>query len=213
MILALLWTSLKKTNDMLRNALPFLLSTVLIAGITTEAISQEAVPVVAPDNGSTAMNAPVVNGGSGSRDVFTMATSMSDNAMMCSAIKACGLESGIRSRSSITIFIPNNAAFAKLPPGLVEQLMKPENVAILSKIVSYHIIEGNITIAAMREAIKAGRGRAEYTTLSGNKIVATLEDNKVRLTDDGNKASFVTASDIKASNGTIHVVDKVALPR
>jgi uncharacterized surface protein with fasciclin (FAS1) repeats len=96
---------------------------------------------------------------------------------------------------------------------MVDQLLKPENASILSKIISYHIVEGNHNSASMREAIKAARGRAVFTTLSGNQLVATIEDNKIKLTDDGNNACFLTMTDIKGSNGTVHMLDKVALPR
>ncbi|RYF96647.1 MAG: fasciclin domain-containing protein [Chitinophagaceae bacterium] len=177
-------------------------------------VAQEAGQTVVPDNSSLALNVPVVNTpASGARDVLTMASGMADNATLINAIKACGIESGLRSRGSITILAPNNAAFAKLPPGVVEQLMKPENASILSKIIFYHILEGNHSSASIKEAIKTGRGRAEFTTLAGNKIFASIEEGKIRLTDDGNNACFITTGDIKGSNGTVHVLDKVALPR
>ncbi|RYG02675.1 MAG: fasciclin domain-containing protein [Chitinophagaceae bacterium] len=197
---------------MLKKAIHTLIGTFLVAGLPLATFAQDVPPVV-PDNGSVASNTRAAVSNSGARDVFTLTTSMSDNATLVSAIKACGLEAGLRNQSSITVFAPNNAAFAKLPPGLVDQLLKPENAQILSKIINYHIVAGNHTQASMREAIKAGRGRAEYTTLSGNKIIATIEENKIRLTDDGNNACYVTQSDIKATNGLIHVVDKVVLPR
>ncbi|MET0299710.1 MAG: fasciclin domain-containing protein [Flavitalea sp.] len=197
---------------MLKKTIHTLIGAFLVAGLPLATSAQEVPPVV-PDNGSVAVNNRTAVNNSGARDVFTLTTSMTDNAMLVSAIKACGLEAGLRNQTAITIFAPSNAAFAKLPPGLVDQLLKPENAQILTKIINYHIIAGNHTQASMREAIKAGRGRAEFTTLSGNKIVATIEENKIRLTDDGNNACYVTQSDIKASNGTIHVVDKVALPR
>jgi uncharacterized surface protein with fasciclin (FAS1) repeats len=199
---------------MLTKAFPFICLSAISGMLCLSLTAQEINPVTLPDNTSTALNIPVTEGATGSsRDVLTLAAGLNDNATLINAIKACGMENNIRSKSSITIFAPNNAAFAKLPPGLVEQLMKPENASILSKILSYHIIEGNHSTASVREAIKAGKGRAIYTTLSGNKIIATLEENRIRLTDDGNNACFITMSDIKGSNGIIHVLDKVALPR
>jgi uncharacterized surface protein with fasciclin (FAS1) repeats len=123
------------------------------------------------------------------------------------------MEANIRGKNAITIFAPDNTAFSKLPPGMVEQLLKPENASILYKILSYHIVEGTHNSASVKEAIKAGKGRAVFTTLSGNKLIATLEDNKIRLTDDGNNACFITMADIKGSNGMLHILDKVAIPR
>ena len=197
-------------------AFPFFCMTAISGLLCLNLAAQEINPVTVPDNASTAVNAvPHVDGsGSGSsRDVLTLAAGLNDNATLINAIKACGMESNLRSKTAVTIFAPNNTAFAKLPPGLVDQLMKPENTAILNKLISYHILEGNHTTASLREAIRVGKGRAVFTTLSGNQLIATIEENKIRLTDDGNNACFITMSDIKGSNGVVHVLDKVALPR
>jgi len=201
---------------MSRKAFPLICLSAFSGFLSLSVLAQDVTPVTVPDNNSTASTSAVVIDGSSksaSRDLFSLATGLDDNATLITAIKACGMEQNLRNKSSITIFAPSNAAFSKLPPGLVEQLLKPENASILSKIVSYHIVEGNHSLASVREAIKNGKGRAIFTTLSGNKLIATLEENKVRLTDDGNNACFITMSDIKGSNGTIHVLDKVALPR
>ena len=200
---------------MVTRAIPFICLSAISGLLSLGLAAQEINPVTLPDNASIAVNIPAADrsAAGGSRDVFTLAAGLNDNATLINAIKACGMENNIRNKSSITIFAPSNAAFAKLPPGLVDQLMKPENASILNKIISYHIIEGNHTTASLREAIKVGKGRATYTTLSGNILTATIEENRIRLTDDGNNACFITMSDIKGSNGMIHVVDKVALPR
>lgn len=211
-----MWDSIYKSNSMSRKAFPFICLSAISGLLCLNLAAQEINPVALPDNASTSLNAvPVIEGSAarGSRDVFTLAAGMNENATLVTAIKACGMENKIRNKSSITIFAPSNAAFAKLPPGLVDQLMKPENASILNKLISYHIIEGNHSTASVREAIKAGKGRATYTTLSGNKLIATIEENKIRLTDDGNNACFITLSDIKGTNGMIHMLDKVALPR
>ena len=196
---------------MLTKAFPFICLSAISGMLCLSLAAQEINPVTFPDNASTAVTVPVTT--AGSRDVFTLAAGINDNTTLITAIKACGMENNIRNKNSITIFAPTNAAFAKLPPGLVEQLMKPENASILNKIISYHIVEGNHSTASVREAIKAGKGKASYTTLSGNTLIATIEENRIRLTDDGNNACFITMSDLKGSNGTIHVLDKVALPR
>jgi uncharacterized surface protein with fasciclin (FAS1) repeats len=199
---------------MLRKTFPLLSMIALSAISALNVTAQEVAPPVPPDNASVAVVAPVVNlANSGSRDVLTLAAGISENTTLINAIKACGMENNVRNKSSITIFAPSNGAFSKLPPGFLEQLMKPENSSILHKIISYHIIEGVHSSASVREAIRQGRGRAIFTTLSGNNLVATLEENKIRLTDDGNNACFITMADVKGSNGVIHLVDKVALPR
>jgi uncharacterized surface protein with fasciclin (FAS1) repeats len=199
---------------MLRKTIPYIMSVSLSAVFTLNVTAQEIAPPVPPDNSSVAVAVPTVNvAGSGSRDVLTLASAINDNTTLVNAIKACGMENNVRNKSSITIFAPGNAAFAKLPPGFLEQLMKPENASILNKIISYHIVEGVHSTASVREAIRLGKGRAVFTTLSGNKLIATIEENKIRLTDDGNMACYITTSDVKGSNGVIHMVDKVAIPR
>ncbi len=191
--------------------LPIYFTIAIIGATSTKIEAQEANPITYPDNGPPVVYVPPASGGT--RDVLTLAAGMNQNAMMVDAIKACGMESDLRSKTAVTIFAPTNSAFSKLPPGLVEQLMKPENAPILNKIISYHILEGVHTSASLKEAIKAAKGRAVFTTLSGNRLIATIEDNRIRLTDDGNNACFITMADIKGSNGTIHIVDKVVLPR
>ncbi|MHA4847040.1 fasciclin domain-containing protein [Flavitalea antarctica] len=201
---------------MLPKAFPSICLSAITGLLCINLAAQELNPVTLPDNASaTISTVPAIDrsANAGSRDVFTLAAGMNDNATLVNAIKACGMENNIRSKPSITVFAPSNTAFAKLPPGLIEQMMKPENIYLLNKLISYHIIEGNHTTATLREDIKAGKGRAIYTTLSGNRLIATIEENKIRLTDDGNNACFITMSDIKGSNGMLHVLDKVALPR
>ncbi|RYY14153.1 MAG: hypothetical protein EOO04_30675, partial [Chitinophagaceae bacterium] len=143
---------------MLTKAFPLICLSAISGLLCLNLNGQDINPVTLPDNTSTAVNTvpAVYNASSGSRDVLTLAAGMNDNATLITAIKACGMESNIRSKSSITIFAPSNAAFAKLPPGFIEQLLKPENAYILNKIISYHIVEGNHTTASVREAIKAG---------------------------------------------------------
>jgi uncharacterized surface protein with fasciclin (FAS1) repeats len=186
--------------------------------VATCVIGQDLPPLVTENVSSGLASGSAIlksaeSSGTGAKDIMLVCAALRDNGTMVTAMKASGIESGLKTSGPVTIFAPNNTAFAKLPPGLVDQLLKPENVAILSKVISYHIVRGNIDIASVREAIKAGKGRAVYTTLSGNKLIATLEDNKIRLTDDGNNACFITTADLKASNGIVHVLDKVAIPR
>jgi uncharacterized surface protein with fasciclin (FAS1) repeats len=150
--------------------------------------------------------------GSGN-DIVSVTSGLRENGTLTNAFKASGLDNNLKLKGPFTVFAPDNGAFAKLPPGLVEQLMKRENADKLSKILSYHVIQGTLDMNSLRTAIKKGNGKAEFTTLCGNKITASIEDNKIKLTDDGANACFITTGDVHASNGIIHVVDKVALPR
>lgn len=152
-------------------------------------------------------------GGSSAHDIVSLTSTLRDNGTLTNAFKAAGMENSLKAKGPFTVFAPNNIAFQKLPAGFVEQLMKPENSDKLAKILSYHVIAGKMDINSVRQAIKAGHGRAEFTTLCGNKLIASIEDNKIKLTDDGDNSCFITVSDLQASNGIIHVLDKVALPR
>ena len=110
------------------------------------------------------------------------------------------------------MFAPTNAAFAKLPPGTVENLLKPENKATLTAVLTYHVVAGRFTAADVVGAIKAGGGKAELTTVQGGKLTASLMGNVVMLKDAKGGMSHVRIADVMQSNGVIHVVDAVVLP-
>ena len=100
-----------------------------------------------------------------------------------------------------------------MPAGTVDFLLKPENKATLVKILTYHVVAGNLDANAVVAAIKAGKGNAVLTTVSGNMLTATIENGKVKLTDEKGGVAFVTVTDLKGSNGIIHVIDTVVLPK
>ena len=129
-----------------------------------------------------------------------------------STLVAAVLVETLKSSGPFTVFAPVNEAFAKLPAGTVETLLKAENKATLVKILTYHVVAGNLDAAAVVAAIKAGNGTAVLTTVSGNKLTASLDNGKVKLTDEKGGVSFVILADLKATNGVIHVVDTVVLP-
>jgi uncharacterized surface protein with fasciclin (FAS1) repeats len=110
------------------------------------------------------------------------------------------------------VFAPTNAAFAKLPKGTVEGLLKPESKAALSGILTYHVVAGKFDAAAVVAAIKAGKGKAVLTTVNGAKLTATLKGDKVILTDSKGGTAVVTVTDLVGSNGVVHVIDTVLMP-
>lgn len=116
-------------------------------------------------------------------------------------------------KGPFTVFAPTNDAFAKLPKGTVETLLKPENKAKLQAILTYHVVAGNLDSKAVVAAIKAGKGSATLTTVQGSKLVESLEGKIVILTDANGNKSTITAVDIMSSNGVIHVIDSVVLPK
>ncbi len=111
------------------------------------------------------------------------------------------------------VFAPVNAAFGKLPAGTVEYLLKPENKATLAKILTYHVVSGSFNAAAVVKAITDGGGSVTLKTVSGGNLVASIKEGKVILTDERGGVATVVATDLAASNGLIHVLDAVVLPK
>lgn len=129
------------------------------------------------------------------------------------AIKAAKLTDNLANKGPLTLFAPTDAAFAKLPAGTVQTLLKPENRDQLVKILTYHVVPGNYPAAAILQAINAGGGSAELTTLEGSVLTAKLVDGKVLVTDESGRTATVITADLKQSNGVIHVTNEVFLPK
>lgn len=148
-----------------------------------------------------------------SKDIVDIAAGSPAHTTLVTAVKAAGLVETLKSKGPFTVFAPVNDAFAKLPAGTVESLLKPENKALLTQILTYHVVAGNLDAAAVVAAIKKGNGTAVLTTVSGGKLTATLDNGKVKLTDEKGGSAYVTATDLKGTNGVIHVIDTVVLPK
>jgi len=146
-------------------------------------------------------------------DVVDIAISSKDHTTLVTAVKAADLVTTLKGKGPFTVFAPTNAAFGKLPAGTVESLLKPESKAALSGILTYHVVAGNLDAAAVVAAIKNGKGKAELTTVNGAKLTARLDGDKVILTDAKGGKSTVTATDLKGSNGVVHVIDTVLMPK
>ena len=147
------------------------------------------------------------------KDVVDIAVGSTDHTTLVAAVKAADLVATLKSEGPFTVFAPTNAAFDKLPEGTVASLLKPENKAQLAKILTYHVVSGNLDASAVLDAIKKGDGKVVLTTVSGGKLTATLDMGKVKLTDEAGNSAFVTAADLKGTNGVIHVIDSVVLPK
>jgi uncharacterized surface protein with fasciclin (FAS1) repeats len=146
-------------------------------------------------------------------DIIDVAVSSKAHTTLVAAVKAAGLVETLKSKGPFTVFAPTNDAFAKLPAGTVETLLKPENKAQLAGILTYHVVAGNLNAKAVMAAIKKGKGKAVLTTVAGGKLTAAIEGGKVVLTDEKGGKAAVTATDLKATNGVIHVIDAVVLPK
>ncbi len=158
-------------------------------------------------------SASVFNTVSAQKTVVDVAVGSKAHTTLVAAVKAASLVETLQSAGPFTVFAPTNDAFAKLPAGTVETLLKPENKAKLAQILTYHVVAGNLDAAAVIAAIKAGKGKAAVKTVSGGTLTASLKDGKVILTDENGGVSTVVAADIKAGNGVVHIVDTVVLPK
>jgi uncharacterized surface protein with fasciclin (FAS1) repeats len=147
------------------------------------------------------------------KDVVDIAISSPDHTTLVAAVKAADLVATLKSEGPFTVFAPTNEAFDKLPEGTVATLLKPENKAQLAKILTYHVVSGNLDSAAVVAALEDSNGEVVLTTVSGGKLTVSLEMDKVKLTDESGNSAYVTAVDLKGSNGVIHVIDGVVLPK
>jgi len=147
------------------------------------------------------------------KDVVDIAVGSPAHSTLVAAVKAAGLVETLKGSGPFTVFAPVNDAFAKLPAGTVESLLKPENKALLTGILTYHVVAGKLDSKAVAEAIRNGNGKAEVKTVSGGTLTASLDNGKVKLTDAKGNSSYVTAVDLAGSNGVIHVIDGVLLPQ
>ena len=146
------------------------------------------------------------------KNIVENAVNSKDHTTLVAAVKAAGLVDTLSGAGPFTVFAPTNAAFAKLPAGTVETLIKPESKATLTSILTYHVVAGTMTSKTIAAAIKAGRGKATLTTVNGEPLTASMMGGKLMLTDAKGGMSTVTIKDVMQSNGVIHVVDTVLMP-
>lgn len=148
-----------------------------------------------------------------SKDIIDNAVNSKDHTTLVAAVKAAGLVETLKGPGPFTVFAPTNAAFDALPAGTVDTLLKPENKAMLSGILTYHVVAGKMDAAALTKAIADGKGKTMLKTVAGGKLTATAMGGNVMLTDEKGGSAKVTIADVYQSNGVIHVVDKVLLPK
>ena len=147
------------------------------------------------------------------KTIVDVAVGSKDHTTLVAAVKAADLVATLQSAGPFTVFAPVNAAFGKLPAGTVEYLLKPENKATLAKVLTYHVVAGSFNAAAVVKAITDGGGKVTLKTVSGGNLVASIKEGKVILTDERGGVATVVATDLAASNGLIHVLDAVVLPK
>lgn len=147
------------------------------------------------------------------KNIIENAVNSPDHTTLVAAVKAAGLVDTLEGPGPFTVFAPTNEAFAKLPAGTVEMLVKPENKATLTKILTYHVVAGRLSEQDLKKQIKEGNGRAELTTVEGGKLWVSLQDGKhLMLTDEKGGTAMVTIPNVFQSNGVIQVIDSVLMP-
>lgn len=174
------------------------LAAVLFIGVTVVSAQQD--PMV----GGAAMYA--------SKNIVQNALNSADHTTLVTAVKAAGLVDTLEGPGPFTVFAPTNDAFAKLPAGTVDNLLKPENKEMLTKILTYHVVAGNVSAEDLKKMIKAGHGKAELKTVSGGSLWAMWKDGNIVLQDEKGGMATVTIADVFQSNGVIHVIDSVLMP-
>jgi uncharacterized surface protein with fasciclin (FAS1) repeats len=186
---------------MIRNAKIFVAA---LAAITLTLSAASVLAQKDPEVGGAAMFP--------SKNIIENAVNSPDHTTLVAAVKAAGLVDTLSGPGPFTVFAPTNEAFAKLPAGTVDTLLKPENKDQLVKILTYHVVAGRVSSKELIKMIKKGGGKAELKTVSGGTITASLNMGKVMLTDEKGGMATVTIADVFQSNGVIHVIDAVLLP-
>jgi uncharacterized surface protein with fasciclin (FAS1) repeats len=146
------------------------------------------------------------------KNIVQNALNSDDHTTLVAAAKAAGLVETLEGPGPFTVFAPTNEAFSKLPAGTVDTLLKPENKAMLTKVLTYHVVSGKMDSKDIAAAIKSGMGKAELNTVSGGKLWASMQGKDLILTDEKGDKSKVTIANVEQSNGVIHVIDTVLLP-
>jgi len=165
---------------------------------------------------TTASTAQVTVGGApmyATKDIVDNAVNSKDHTTLVAAVKAAGLVDTLKGVGPFTVFAPTNAAFTALPAGTVDSLLKPESKPMLTKVLTYHVVPGKLDAAALKQQITAGGGKAMLTTAAGGKLTAMASGYTITVADESGGTANVTIADVLQSNGVIHVVDKVLLPK
>ncbi len=162
---------------------------------------------------NTADSSPIVAQTQDNDNIVGVAVGNENFTTLVAAVKAADLVETLSGKGPFTVFAPTNDAFNKLPEGTVETLLKPENKKMLTAVLTYHVVPGKFNASAVVEAIKANNGKFIVATVQGGSLTASLEDGDVVLMDEKGNTSKVIMADVAASNGVIHAIDAVVMPK
>jgi uncharacterized surface protein with fasciclin (FAS1) repeats len=163
---------------------------------------------------NAALQDPMVGGAAmfPSKNIIQNAINSTDHTTLVTAVKAAGLVETLEAPGPFTVFAPTNEAFSKLSAGTVDNLLKPENKDMLTKILTYHVVAGRVNTEDLKKMIKQGHGKAQLKTVSGGTVWASDHDGRIMLQDEKGGTATITIANVYQSNGVIHVVDSVLLP-
>ena len=147
------------------------------------------------------------------KNIVENAMNSKDHTTLVAAVKAAGLVETLQSAGPFTVFAPTNEAFKLLPPGTVDNLLKPESKTALTGVLTYHVVAGRISSKDLVDMIKKGGGTATLKTVAGGNLYASMKGDKIVLKDEKGGWAYITIKDVNQSNGVIHVVDHVLLPK
>jgi uncharacterized surface protein with fasciclin (FAS1) repeats len=183
------------------------ISKIVLSALVVVTLTASAASVLAQKN-------PEVGGAAmyPAKNIVENAVNSQDHTTLVAAVKAAGLVDTLEGPGPFTVFAPTNEAFAKLPAGTVDTLLKPENKDQLVKILTYHVVAGKVSSKQLIGMIKKGGGKAQLKTVAGGTLTASLNMGNVILTDEKGGTATVTIADVYQSNGVIHVIDSVLLP-
>ena len=184
--------------------------------LAATAIAAGALTFAAPSFAQGMMAGPVEVGGApmyADKNIIENAVNSKDHTTLVAAVKAAGLVDTLQGAGPFTVFAPTNEAFAALPKGTVDTLLKPENKDQLTKVLTAHVVAGKISGKDMMAKAKAMGGKYEMKTVSGDTLTAEVKKGKLYVMDESGGEAKVTIADVNQSNGVIHVIDYVAMPK
>ena len=178
-------------------------------------ISRFAVAALLMSTVAFAQKNPIVGGKEmfPNKNIIENAVNSADHTTLVAAVKAAGLVDTLQGAGPFTVFAPTNAAFAKLPAGTVDSLLKPENKGTLTTVLTYHVVPGRLSSVDLKKQIKKDKGTAMLKTVSGGTLWATMQGNDIVLKDEKGDVATITQANVFQSNGVIHVIDTVVLPK
>ena len=184
-------------------------------GTPAQAAPNAGAPAAGTPAAPAATTNPTVGGAAmdATKTITDNASAAPNLSTLVSAVKAAGLATTLSGTGPFTVFAPTNDAFTRLAPGTVDTLMKPANKATLAKVLTYHVVPGTITLADLQQRATAGGGKVVLTTVEGEPLTIEIANGAVALTDVNGNKSYVETPDVRQSNGVVHVVNGVVLPK